>query len=260
MSAASLKRKATEVASAAKKPKADKSITSFFSAPPTSSSAAQKKRNPLSESDALIALAEEDDSAAAAPPQSQAPLDSSGTLAVLPKFDKEKWVAKLTPEQKELLSLEIESLHESWLAQLKDEVLTKEFLDLKRFLKAEKEAGQKVFPPEREIYIWFVSSFLFSNLKLLSILNPHNLNFAMLFIHCPFQYYTSYRIWGHPSQSISVSYRVKTRCKNQLPPQSNEKDSSAKSRPPFPARISQVPTYPSQYRQSRHPRTRPIPQ
>lgn len=159
MSAASLKRKATELASAAKKPKADKSITSFFSAPPSSS--AQKKKKNLSESDALIALAEEDDSAAAAPPQSQAPLDSSGTLAALPKFDKEKWVAKLTPEQKGLLSLEIETLHESWLAQLKDEVLTKEFLDLKRFLKAEKEAGQKVFPPEKEIYSWFVLPFFF---------------------------------------------------------------------------------------------------
>lgn len=219
MSAASLKRKATELASAAKKPKADKSITSFFSAPPSSSSsAAPKKKPPLSESDALIALAEEDGSAAAAPPQSQAPLDSSGTLAVLPKFDKEKWVAKLTPEQKELLSLEIETLHESWLAQLKDEVLTKEFLDLKRFLKAEKEAGQKVFPPEKEIYSWFVLPFLFSNLKLLSILISHNLNFAMLFTHCPFQYYFHSRIWVFPSQSISVSYRVKKRCKNQKIP------------------------------------------
>lgn len=160
MSAASLKRKATELASAAKKPKADKSITSFFSAPLSSSSSAEPKKNPpLSESDALIALAEEDGSAAAAPPQSQAPLDCSGTLAALPKFDKEKWVDKLTPEQKELLSLEIETLHESWLAQLKDEVLTKDFLDLKRFLKTEKETGQKVFPPEKEIYSWFVLPF-----------------------------------------------------------------------------------------------------
>lgn len=189
MSAASLKRKATELASAAKKPKADKSITSFFSTPLSSSSSVAPKKKPiLSESDALIALAEEDDSAAAAPPQSQAPLDSSGTLAALSKFDKEKWVAKLTPEQKELLSLEIETLHESWLAQLKDEVLTKEFLGLKRFLKAEKETGQKVFPPEKEIYSWFVLPFSLSNLKLLSSLNYHNLNFAMALTHCPFQY------------------------------------------------------------------------
>lgn len=74
-------------------------------------------------------------------------------------------MAKLTPEQKELLSLEIETLHESWLVQLKDEVLTKEFLDLKRFLKAEKVAGQKVFPPEKEIYSWFVLPFFFQKKK-----------------------------------------------------------------------------------------------
>lgn len=156
MSAASLKRKATELASAAKKSKADKSITSFFSAPSSA-----PKRN-LSESDALIALAEGE--SAAAPKSQASPLDAA-TSAALPKFDKEKWVAKLTPEQKELLNLEIETLHESWLAQLKDEVVTKEFLDLKRFLKAEKEAGQKVFPPEKEIYSWFVlpSSFELHN-------------------------------------------------------------------------------------------------
>lgn len=58
--------------------------------------------------------------------------------------------------------MEIETLHESWLAQLKDEVVTKEFLDLKRFLKAEKDAGQKVFPPEKEIYSWFVLPFFLS--------------------------------------------------------------------------------------------------
>lgn len=219
MSAASLKRKATELASAAKKPKADKSITSFFSAPLTSSSssAVPKKGTPLSESDALIALAEEDDSAAAVPPQSQASLDSSATSAALPKFDKEKWVAKLTPEQKELLSLEIETLHESWLAQLKDEVLTKEFLNLKRFLKVEKETGQKVFPPEKEIYSWFVLPFSLSNLKLSSILKSHNLNFAMASRHCPFQYYSPSREWVFSSLPISVFYRVKKRCKIQKP-------------------------------------------
>lgn len=159
MSAASLKRKATELASAAKKSKPERSITSFFSTP----SSASKKN--LSESDALIALAEGEESAAgtAAVPKSQAPpLDTTASAAASsPKFDKEKWVAKLTPEQKELLSLEIETLHESWLAQLKDEVVTKEFLDLKRFLKAEKDTGQKVFPPEKEIYSWFVLPFFF---------------------------------------------------------------------------------------------------
>ncbi len=71
-------------------------------------------------------------------------------------------MAKLTPEQRELLSLEIQTLHESWLAQLKEEVVSKDFLDLKRFLKEEKAAGKQIFPPEREIYSWLVFiSYLF---------------------------------------------------------------------------------------------------
>ena len=71
-------------------------------------------------------------------------------------FDKAAWVAKLTPEQKELLQLEINTLHDSWLAQLKDDVLSKEFLDLKRFLKREKDAKKTIFPPLEDVYSWYV--------------------------------------------------------------------------------------------------------
>jgi uracil-DNA glycosylase len=42
------------------------------------------------------------------------------------------------------------------LAHLKDEIVTKEFLDLKRFLKKEVESGQKVFPPSKDVYSWYV--------------------------------------------------------------------------------------------------------
>ena len=69
-------------------------------------------------------------------------------------FDKAKWVASLTPEQKELLQLEIDTLDESWLAHLKDEVVSTEFLNLKRFLKKEKDSNIKVFPPEEDVYSW----------------------------------------------------------------------------------------------------------
>lgn len=69
-------------------------------------------------------------------------------------FNKEKWVASLTPEQQELLRLEIDTLDESWLAHLKDEVVTPEFLNLKRFLKKEKESNAKIFPPEADVYSW----------------------------------------------------------------------------------------------------------
>jgi uracil-DNA glycosylase len=70
------------------------------------------------------------------------------------KFDKAKWVASLKPEQKELLQLEIDTLDESWLAHLKDDLVTKEFLDLKRFLDREISSGRKVFPPRNDIYSW----------------------------------------------------------------------------------------------------------
>lgn len=60
----------------------------------------------------------------------------------------------MTPEQKELLQLEIDTLHESWLAHLKDEVVTPEFLSLKRFLKKERESTVKIFPPEEDVYSW----------------------------------------------------------------------------------------------------------
>lgn len=69
-------------------------------------------------------------------------------------FNKEKWVASLTPEQKELLQLEIDTLDVSYLAHLKDEILTTEFLNLKRFLKKERDSGTKIFPPEEDVYSW----------------------------------------------------------------------------------------------------------
>jgi len=81
--------------------------------------------------------------------------ESGSTPAPRPSnFNKEKWVASLTPEQKELLRLEIDTLDESWLAHLKDEVVSTDFLNLKRFLKKEKDSNIKVFPPEEDIYSW----------------------------------------------------------------------------------------------------------
>ena len=84
------------------------------------------------------------------------------------KFDKDAWVAKLTDEQKSLLQLEIDTLHESWLAHLKDDVLTEKFLNLKRFLKKEKEGGKQIFPPLEDVYSWSASNRLSSDGKTLS--------------------------------------------------------------------------------------------
>ncbi|KAF2242029.1 uracil-DNA glycosylase [Trematosphaeria pertusa] len=108
----SLKRKAAEVAAdAAKKPKVNASITSFFGAPKPKADAAAK-------------------------------------------FDKDAWVAKLTDEQKELLKLEIDTLHDSWLPHLKDVLTSPTFLELKRFLKKELASGKTVYPPMKDVYSW----------------------------------------------------------------------------------------------------------
>ncbi|KAL0935318.1 uracil-DNA glycosylase [Colletotrichum truncatum] len=124
-----LKRKAGKpLASDNKKAKQDGNIMSFFGAPKP-----------------------------AAPANGGGSTTGSGAGAAetpAPKFDKDKWVAGLTAEQKELLQLEIDTLHESWLAHLKDEVTSKEFLDLKRFLNRETDAGRKWFPPREDVYSW----------------------------------------------------------------------------------------------------------
>ena len=119
----SLKRKAAEAAAdATKKPKANGSITAFFGAPKAS-------------------------------PNSKAP-----TSAAAARFDRESWVSKLTDEQKELLQLELDTLHESWLPHLKDVLINPQFLELKRFLKKELSSGKTVYPPMKDVYSWYASN------------------------------------------------------------------------------------------------------
>lgn len=79
---------------------------------------------------------------------------SASAAAPAPRFNKEKWVAGLSEEQRQLLKLEIDTMDESWLAVLKDEIVTKEFLELKRFLEREEKSGRKIFPPKEDIYSW----------------------------------------------------------------------------------------------------------
>ncbi|KAF3013461.1 uracil DNA glycosylase [Neopestalotiopsis sp. 37M] len=121
-----LKRKAASSVDASKKIKTgggNASITSFFGAPKIVSSSTNGSSAPRVESPA-------------------------------PTFDKDKWVASLKDEQRELLQLEIDTLDESWLAHLKDEVTSKEFLDLKKFLAREMAGSKKIFPPPQDIYSW----------------------------------------------------------------------------------------------------------
>ena len=122
-----LKRKAelTAAANDPKKPKKDSSLTSFFGAPKIVSSSTNGAAN-----------------------------TSANAQGAAPKFDKDKWVSTLNAEQKDLLKLEIDTLHPTWLAHLKDEVVTPGFLNLKRFLNREIETGQTIFPPLEEVYSW----------------------------------------------------------------------------------------------------------
>ncbi|KAI9899122.1 hypothetical protein N3K66_005583 [Trichothecium roseum] len=139
-----LKRKAGGVADdhGAKKSKPDASITSFF-----------------------------------APPAAKANGAAFSSPAV--KFSKDKWVASLTPEQKELLQLEIDTMDPSWLALLKDDLVTQEFLNLKKFLKQETASKKKWFPPAEDVYSWSRHT-PFNNVKIVIVgQDPyHNVNQA----------------------------------------------------------------------------------
>jgi uracil-DNA glycosylase len=85
------------------------------------------------------------------PPKASA---ASATASATASFDKASWIAGLTAEQRGLLALEIETLHESWLGALREELVSRDFLELKRFLQREHDSGQTVFPPAADIYSW----------------------------------------------------------------------------------------------------------
>ena len=129
---ASLKRKADPLIASSsdlKKPKKDASLTSFFGVPKTASASSKSGTSPSSTA------------ASFEPPRI--------------KFDKDKWVSSLSDEQRKLLKLEIDTLDPSWLAHLREDVVHKDFLELKRFLQREIDSGNKIFPPLEEVYRGF---------------------------------------------------------------------------------------------------------
>ncbi|KAK9453402.1 uracil-DNA glycosylase-like protein [Dipodascopsis uninucleata] len=69
-------------------------------------------------------------------------------------FDKAQWVDTLSGEERDLLRLEIDTMGESWLAVLKDEIRKPYFLNLKRFLVKEARAGTTILPPSGDVYSW----------------------------------------------------------------------------------------------------------
>ena len=124
-----------------KKPKVNASIMSFFGAPKSSPATSTSNGT------------------------ASASTGSSSTSAPAIKFDKDKWVASLTPEQRQFLSLEIETLDPSWLAVLRDEIVSDQFIELKKFLDREAGQGKKIFPPREDIYSWYVTLFLYGYLQ-----------------------------------------------------------------------------------------------
>ncbi|KAI5949497.1 UNG1 [Candida theae] len=75
------------------------------------------------------------------------------TTNEIPSFDKEEWINSLSPEQKELLQLEIDTLHISWLSMLYKELTKPYFLNLKKFLLSQQKS-KTIFPKPQDIYSW----------------------------------------------------------------------------------------------------------
>ncbi|ORY86190.1 uracil-DNA glycosylase-like protein [Protomyces lactucae-debilis] len=68
-------------------------------------------------------------------------------------FSKQSWIDSLSVENKDLLKLEIDTLHESWLSLLHKELTKPYFLKLKEFLAGERRK-HKIFPPAPDVYAW----------------------------------------------------------------------------------------------------------
>ncbi|CCC71581.1 hypothetical protein NCAS_0H02710 [Naumovozyma castellii] len=66
---------------------------------------------------------------------------------------KTQFRASLDNDTSALLSCELDTMEDSWFAQLKDEFKKPYFLQLKKFV-TEEQKKQKVFPPSRDIYSW----------------------------------------------------------------------------------------------------------
>lgn len=79
--------------------------------------------------------------------------DSFDNFALENNFDKDAWVALLTEEQRQLLDLEINHLHITWLTFLHQEITKPYFLQLKKFVISQQKS-KTVFPPPHQIYSW----------------------------------------------------------------------------------------------------------
>lgn len=68
-------------------------------------------------------------------------------------FNKDEWISSLTQDQRELLELEISTLHISWLAALHQTLTKPYFLKLKEFVNSQR-SSKTIFPPIDQVYSW----------------------------------------------------------------------------------------------------------
>lgn len=78
---------------------------------------------------------------------------SPKTVSKSSPFDKATWLDGLPAKQRDLLKLEIDTLHESWLSALHQELTKPYFIKLKEFI-AKERASAQIFPPESDVYSW----------------------------------------------------------------------------------------------------------
>lgn len=69
-------------------------------------------------------------------------------------FEKSAWIDSLKPEVKDLLEVEIDNIHPSWLPHVHKEVTKPTFLSLKKYLAGEYKKNINIFPPKQDIYSW----------------------------------------------------------------------------------------------------------
>ncbi len=82
------------------------------------------------------------------------PKDLNTTTTTDTTFNKQEWINNLSPENKTLLKLEIETIDDSWFQVLSKEFTKPYFLNLKKFLKTEFKGKTPIFPPSNDIYSW----------------------------------------------------------------------------------------------------------
>ncbi|KAG0299625.1 hypothetical protein BGZ98_009899 [Dissophora globulifera] len=131
-------------------PTKQSSLLAWATAKPSTPSATSKIATTTAATTTIDAAA----AAATSPSAATAiPVSSSPAGFAFPK-PKPDLLKGLPDEKRELLRLEQDTVDATWLRALQSEFTKPYFIELKKFLKQEDTANQKVFPPKPDIYSW----------------------------------------------------------------------------------------------------------